>query len=103
MIPRYTRPEMGRIWSDEYKYRQGLEVELAASEALAELGEVPREAAAALRKHADFDLERIGAIENEVKHDVIAFTTAATIPISNSRATRSTSGLVASLAPESRR
>ena len=76
MIPRYTRPEMGRIWSDEYKYRQWLEVELAASEALAELGEVPPEAAAALRKHADFDLERIGAIENEVKHDVIAFTTA---------------------------
>ena len=76
MIPRYTRPAMGRIWSDEYKYRQWLEVELAASEALAELGEVPREAAAALRQHADFDLERIGAIENEVKHDVIAFTTA---------------------------
>jgi len=76
LIPRYTRPEMGRIWSDEYKYRQWLEVELAASEALAELGEAPRDAAAALRKHADFDLERIGAIENEVKHDVIAFTTA---------------------------
>lgn len=76
MIPRYTRPEMGRIWSDENKYRQWLEVELAASEALAELGEVPAEAAQALRAHADFDLVRIAEVEAEVRHDVIAFTTA---------------------------
>lgn len=76
MIRRYTRPEMGRIWSDENKYRQWLEVELAASEALAEIGEVPREAAAALRQHADFTVDRILDIEREVKHDVIAFTTA---------------------------
>ena len=76
MIPRYTRPELGRIWSEENKYRQWLEVELAASEVLAELGEVPREAAEALRRHADFDAGRIAAIEAEVKHDVIAFTTA---------------------------
>ncbi|MEO8661965.1 MAG: adenylosuccinate lyase, partial [Bryobacteraceae bacterium] len=76
MISRYTRPEMGRIWSEENKYRQWLAVELAASEALAELGKVPVEAAAALRQHADFQLERIGEIESEVKHDVIAFTTA---------------------------
>ena len=76
MIPRYTRPELGRIWSEAYKYRQWLEVELAASEVLAELGELPREAAEALRRHADFDVERIAAIEAEVKHDVIAFTTA---------------------------
>ncbi len=76
MIPRYTRPEMGRIWSDENKYRQWLEVELAASEALAESGEVPVEAAEALRRHADFDVARIQAVEEEVKHDVIAFTTA---------------------------
>ena len=76
MIPRYTRPELGRIWSEENKYRQWLEVELAASEVLAELGEVPPEAAAALRRHADFDVERIAAVEAEVKHDVIAFTTA---------------------------
>ena len=75
MIPRYTRPEMGRIWSDENKYRQWLEVELAASEALAESGEVPTEAAEALRRHADFDVARIEAVEAEVKHDVIAFTT----------------------------
>lgn len=67
---------MGRIWSDENRFRQWLEVELAASEALAEIGEVPAEAAQALRAHADFDVERIHAIEREVRHDVIAFTTA---------------------------
>ena len=76
MIPRYTRPAMGRIWSDENKFRKWLEVELAASEALAELGEVPTEAAKALRRHADFDVRRIDEIESQVKHDVIAFTTA---------------------------
>src|SRR5260370_6567325 len=75
MIARYTRPEMGRIWSDGNKFAQWLEVELAASEALAELGEVPPEAARLLRRHAGFDLERIREIEDEVKHDVIAFTT----------------------------
>jgi adenylosuccinate lyase len=67
---------MGRIWSEENRFRQWLEVELAASEALAELGEVPAEAARALRTYADFDLKRIEAIEAEVRHDVIAFTTA---------------------------
>src|SRR5260370_40427890 len=76
MIPRYTRPEMGRIWSDRNKFQQWLEVELAASEALAQLGVVPAEAARLLREHAGFDVERIHAIEKEVKHDVIAFTTA---------------------------
>ena len=76
MIPRYTRPEMGRIFSDENRFAQWLEVELAASEALAETGEVPSEAAAALRAHAAFEVARIHAIEREVKHDVIAFTTA---------------------------
>ena len=76
MIPRYTRPEMGRIWSEENKFRTWLEVELAAAETLAELGEVPREAARQLREHAGFRLERIHEIEREVKHDVIAFTTA---------------------------
>lgn len=76
MIPRYTRPEMGRIWSDQNKFQQWLEVELAASEALAELGSVPAEAARLLRAHAGFDVDRIHEIEKEVKHDVIAFTTA---------------------------
>ena len=66
---------MGRIWSDGNKFAQWLEVELAAAEALAELGEVPPEAARLLRRHAGFDADRIRAIEDEVKHDVIAFTT----------------------------
>ena len=66
---------MARIWSDENKYRQWLEVELTASECLAELGEVPAQSAKSLRKHADFDVSRIDAIEAEVRHDVIAFLT----------------------------
>ena len=76
MIPRYTRPEMGRIWSDQNKFQQWLEVELAASETLAELHVVPQDAAQLLRQHAGFDVARIFEIEKEVKHDVIAFTTA---------------------------
>ncbi len=76
MIARYTRPEMGRIWTDGNRFQQWLEVELAASEALAELGVVPAEAARLLRVHAGFDVARILEIEKEVKHDVIAFTTA---------------------------
>ena len=76
MIERYTRPEMGSIWSDENKYRQWLEVELATAEALALTNDVPPEAARLLRKHASFDLQRIQEIERKVRHDVIAFTTA---------------------------
>jgi adenylosuccinate lyase len=76
MIPRYTRPQMGRIWSEENKFRQWREVELAASEALAELGAVPEEAARLLCQHSRFDVQRINEIEREVRHDVIAFTTA---------------------------
>ncbi|MCS7026964.1 MAG: adenylosuccinate lyase [Bryobacteraceae bacterium] len=76
MIARYTRPEMGAVWSEENKYRQWLEVELAATETLAELGQIPREEAHLLLQHAGFRLERIVEIEREVKHDVIAFTTA---------------------------
>jgi len=76
MIDRYTRPEMGRIWSEENKYRQWLEVELATAEALAETGEVPSDAAKLLREHAGFTVSRIQEIEREVRHDVIAFTTA---------------------------
>jgi adenylosuccinate lyase len=76
LIPRYTRPEMGRIWSDEHRFRTWLRVEIAASETLAEAGLVPREAARAIRDKGDFDLARIQQIEVEVKHDVIAFTTA---------------------------
>jgi adenylosuccinate lyase len=76
LIRRYTRPAMGKLWTDENKYRCWLEVEAAASEALAEAGVVPMEAAKAIRERGDFDLERIEAIEAEVRHDVIAFTTA---------------------------
>src|SRR6202043_2275832 len=67
---------MGRIFSDENRFAQWLEVELATTEALAEIGDVPKEAAQALRAHAAFDVARIHEIEREVKHDVIAFTTA---------------------------
>jgi len=66
---------MGRIWSEDNRFRQWLEVELAAVEALADSGEVPRDAAVALRDHADFSVDRINEIEREVRHDVIAFTT----------------------------
>ena len=76
MIHRYTRPEMGRIFSEQNKFDQWLAVELAAAEALAESGEVPAEAARALRAHAGFEVARIDAIERETRHDVIAFTTA---------------------------
>ena len=76
MIARYTRPEMGRIWSDQNRFRLWLEVELAASEGLAETGEVPPEAARLLRQHAGFSPGRIAEIEKVVGHDVIAFTTA---------------------------
>jgi adenylosuccinate lyase len=67
---------MGRIWSDENKFRMWLAVEVAASETLADAGLVPREAAAAIRSRGGFELRRIQAIEAEVKHDLIAFTTA---------------------------
>ena len=76
MIARYTRPEMGRVWSEENRFRQWREVELAASDALSEVGEVPVEAARALREHSRFSVDRINEIEREVRHDVIAFTTA---------------------------
>ena len=76
MIPRYTRPEMGRIWSDENRFRNWLTVEVAATQTLAEAGIVPKDAAKVIRDKADFDLQRIHEIEAEVRHDVIAFTTA---------------------------
>src|ERR1700740_3671728 len=75
-MPRYTRPEMGGIWSDETRFRTWLAVEVAATETLAEAGMVPKEAARAIRERADFSVARIHEIEAEVRHDVIAFTTA---------------------------
>jgi adenylosuccinate lyase len=76
VIPRYTRPEMARIWSDENRFRTWLAVEIAATETLAAAGIVPKEAAKAIHARADFSVDRIFQIEAEVKHDVIAFTTA---------------------------
>ena len=76
MIARYTRSEMGRVWSEENKFQRWLDVELAATETLAEAGIVPREAAAALRARARIDVARINEIEAKVRHDVIAFTIA---------------------------
>ena len=76
MIPRYTRSEMARIWSDENRFRTWLTVEVAATEILAEAGLVPKDAARAIRERADFRVERIHEIEAEIRHDVIAFTTA---------------------------
>lgn len=74
MIPRYTREEMGRVWSDQNKFQRWLDVEIAATETLAEAGEVPREAAEAIRTRAKIDVTRILENEAQVKHDVIAFT-----------------------------
>jgi adenylosuccinate lyase len=76
LIDRYTRPAMGRIWSEESKYRRWLEVEAAASAVLAEDGVVPAEAAEAIATKSSFTVARIQEIEAEVKHDIIAFTTA---------------------------
>jgi adenylosuccinate lyase len=76
VIPRYTRAEMARIWSDENRFRTWLSVEVAATETLAAAGLVPKDAATAIRERADFRVERIHEIEAEVRHDVIAFTTA---------------------------
>ncbi len=78
MIPRYARQEMTAIWSPETKFRIWFEIEAHATDALAELGVVPKEAAAKVwekGRDAVFDVERIDAIEREVKHDVIAFLT----------------------------
>jgi len=75
MIPRYTRPEMGRIWTEQRRLETWLEIELLACEALAELGEIPREAVREIREKASFDVERVNEIEKLTKHDVIAFLT----------------------------
>jgi adenylosuccinate lyase len=76
LIGRYTRPEMGRIWSEENRFQKWLEVELAAADTLADAGVVPHEAAARLRERSRIDVTRILEIEARVRHDVIAFTVA---------------------------
>ena len=73
MIPRYTRPEMGRIWSEENNFQKWLDIEILAAEALAQMGKVPKAAISRIRKNARFDVGRIREIEREVKHEVIAF------------------------------
>ncbi|MFN9163556.1 MAG: adenylosuccinate lyase, partial [Alphaproteobacteria bacterium] len=76
MIPRYSRPEMVAIWSPETRFRIWFEIEAHAADALANLGVIPKSAAATIWERggkAQFDVARIDAIEREVKHDVIAF------------------------------
>lgn len=75
MIERYTRPAMGHVWSEQNKFQQWLDVELATAEVLASHGQAPPEAARLLRQHASFQVDRIHEIEQSVRHDVIAFTT----------------------------
>jgi adenylosuccinate lyase len=78
MIPRYTRPEMAAIWSPETRFRIWFEIEAHAADAMAELGIIPKDAAAkiwAKGKNAKFDIARIDEIERETKHDVVAFLT----------------------------
>jgi adenylosuccinate lyase len=88
MIARYTRPAMGRIWSDENKYRCWLRVEAAASQALASFGLVPQSAADAIAARGNFTVARIDQIEAEVRHDVIAFTTTVAEHIADPEASR---------------
>ncbi len=76
MIERYTRPEMGAIWTEENKFKAWLEVEILACEAWAEIGEIPKEDVAKLRANASFNIDRIYEIEQETRHDVVAFTRA---------------------------
>lgn len=74
MIDRYTRPEMGAIWTEENKFHAWLEVEILACEAWAELGEIPKEDVQKIREKATFSVNRIKEIEEETRHDVVAFT-----------------------------
>ncbi len=85
MLERYTRPEMGQIWTDENRYKAWLEVEILADEAWAELGEIPKDDVKKIRAKASFDVERILAIEAETKHDVVAFTRAVSESLGDER------------------
>jgi adenylosuccinate lyase len=88
MIARYTRPQMGAIWTDQGRLERWLEVELAATDTLAECGIVPREAAARIRERARVDAARVLEIEARVRHDVIAFTLAVGESIADPEAAR---------------
>lgn len=76
MIDRYTRPEMGQIWTEQNRYQAWLEVEILACEAWSELGHIPKEDVAKIREHAKVNVDRILEIEKETRHDVVAFTRA---------------------------
>ena len=76
MIPRYTRPEMAKIWDERNEWQTMLDVEIAACEANAELGRIPKEAVEVIKAKADFDVERIHEIDREINHDIIAFLSA---------------------------
>src|SRR5438132_13015293 len=76
MIPRYTHPEMGRLWSDQRRYETWLVVESAAAQAMAAAGIIPLDAARDIRERGAFEIARIEEIEQTTQHDVIAFTTA---------------------------
>jgi adenylosuccinate lyase len=75
VIERYTLPEMGALWTDTYKLKTWLQVEIAVCEAQAELGYIPQDAVAEIKAKANFDPQRVLEIEAEVRHDVIAFLT----------------------------
>ncbi|MEC8806419.1 MAG: adenylosuccinate lyase, partial [Pseudomonadota bacterium] len=75
MIPRYSRPEMTSIWSEQSKFQIWYEIEAHACDAMAKLGMIPTEAAKAVWERGGFDIDRINEIERETKHDVIAFLT----------------------------
>ncbi len=75
MIPRYTTPELGRIWSDQYRYETWLKIEIAVCEVLCEMGDVPSASLAVIKEKAAFDIQGIEEIEETTRHDVIAFLT----------------------------
>ncbi|MYL50505.1 adenylosuccinate lyase [Halobacillus litoralis] len=85
MIERYTRPEMGAIWTEENRYQAWLEVELLACEAWSELGVIPKEDVKKLREGASFSIDRIHEIEAETRHDVVAFTRAVSETVGEER------------------
>ncbi|MDR0139150.1 MULTISPECIES: adenylosuccinate lyase [Bacillaceae] len=85
MIERYTRPEMGAIWTEENRFKAWLEVEILACEAWAELGHIPKEDVKLLRQNASFDINRIKEIEEETRHDVVAFTRAVSETLGDER------------------
>ncbi len=76
MIERYTRPEMGNIWTEQNRFQAWLEVEILACEAWVKLGEIPEEDVKKIRENASFDISRIQEIEQDTRHDVVAFTRA---------------------------